>query len=49
MCEKLLFTLFYCSYALVQVLKKKKKKRSKYANLSKGGRERRFKPTLNFT
>ena len=25
MCEKLLFTLFYCSYALVQVLKKKKK------------------------
>ena len=26
MCEKLLFTLFYCSYALVQVLKKKKKK-----------------------
>ena len=48
MCEKLLFTLFYCSYALVQVLKKKKK-RSKCANLSKGGRERRFKPTLNFT
>ena len=49
MCEKLLFTLFYCSYAFVQVLKKKKKKRSKCANLSKGGRERRFKPTLNFT
>ena len=55
MCEKLRFTLFLlfiCLGALFMsqgagLKKKKKKKSSKCANLSKHGRERGSKPTLN--
>ena len=54
MCEKLRFTLFLlfiCLGALFMSpgggLKKKKKESSKCANLSKHGRERGSKPTLN--